>query len=90
VEESRARLGAASSAVTTAERALSILEERFGQGIARATELLDAETMLNEARARELNARFDLQHSLRTLNFAAGVPPVTEVEKGGEVHDSQN
>lgn len=90
VEESRARLAAASAAVTTAERALSILEERFGQGITRMTDLLDAETMLNEARARELNARFDLQRSLRTLHFASGMPPVAQVEKGGEAHESQN
>jgi outer membrane protein TolC len=80
VEESRARLAAAGSAVTTSTRALSILEERFGQGVARMTDLLDAETMLNEARARELSARFALQRALRSLNFAAGIPPVAEAE----------
>jgi outer membrane protein TolC len=80
VEESRARLSAASSAVVTADRALSILEERFGQGVARTTDLLDAETMLNEARVRELNARFALQRSLRALNFAAGISPVAVSE----------
>jgi outer membrane protein TolC len=44
------------------------------------TDILDAETMVNEARARELQARFGLQRSLRALNFAAGLPPVAEDE----------
>ena len=30
---------------------------------------------------RELNARFDLQRSRRTLAFAAGLPPVPEVQE---------
>ncbi len=64
VEEARARIVSATSGVATAERALSILEERFGQGVARMTDLLDMETMVNEARARELQARFGLQSSL--------------------------
>ena len=40
---------------------------------------LDAETMLNETRARALNARFDLDRSVRTLNFSIGLAPVPEV-----------
>jgi outer membrane protein TolC len=80
VEEARARILAAASGVTTAEKALAILEERFGQGVAKMTDILDAETMVNEARARELQARFGLQRSLRALNFAAGLPPVAEDE----------
>ncbi len=79
VDEARARLHVASEAVARAERAMAILEERFGQGVARVTDLLDAETMLNEARARELNARFDLDRSIRALNFAIGLAPVPEV-----------
>lgn len=79
VAEARARLKVAAEAVTRAERAMAILEERFGQGIARVTDLLDAETMLNETRARALNARFDLDRSVRTLNFSIGLAPVPEV-----------
>lgn len=79
VGDARARLNVAAEAVARAERAMAILEDRFGQGIARVTDLLDAETMLNDARARDLNARFDLDRSIRTLNHAIGLAPVPEV-----------
>jgi len=79
VEEARARIDVAAGAVAHAEKALSILEDRFAQGVARVTDLLDAETTLDDARLRELNARFDLQHAARTLRFAVGLPPVPEV-----------
>lgn len=81
VEESGARLAVARGAVTQAEKALSILEQRFGQGVARITDLLDTETMLDEARVRELNAGFDLRRAARTLNFTIGLPPVPEVSR---------
>lgn len=81
VEESGARLAVARGAVAQAEKALSILEERFGQGVARITDLLDTETMLDEARVRELNAGFDLRRAARTLNFTIGLPPVPEVSR---------
>jgi outer membrane protein TolC len=81
VEGARARLAVAEEAVARAERALAILDDRFDQGVARVTDLLDAETMLNEARARDLNARFDLDRALRTLSFATGLPPVPEVSR---------
>jgi outer membrane protein TolC len=71
----------ARGAVAQAEKALSILEERFGQGVARITDLLDTETMLDEARVRELNAGFDLRRAARTLNFTIGLPPVPEVSR---------
>lgn len=79
IAESRARLGVATDAVAAAERAHAILEERFGQGVARVTDLLDAETMLNEARLRELEARFEVQKSVRTYLFVTGQSPVPEV-----------
>lgn len=77
--EARARAEVARGAVTQAEKALTILEARFEQGVARITDLLDTETMLDDARVRELNARFDLQRATRTLDFAVGLPPVPEV-----------
>jgi len=80
-EEARARHDVALGAVTQAERALHIVEDRFGQGVVRVADVLDAETALDDARVRELNARFDAQRALRTLAFATGLPPVPEVVK---------
>ena len=79
VVEARARSGVAAGATGQAEKALSILEARFEQGVVRVADLLDAETMLDDARVRELNARFELLRAARTLDFAAGLPPVPEV-----------
>lgn len=81
VREARARGSVARGGVSAAERALVILEDRFGQGIAKVTDLLDAETMLNEARLRELQARFDLQRAIRTFHFSTGSSPVPEVSE---------
>jgi len=78
VEEARARIVVAAGAVAYAEKALAILEDRFEQGVARVTDLLDAETTLDDARLRELDARFDLQRATRTLDFAVGLSPVPE------------
>ena len=77
--EARARLGVAAGAVEQAGRALRILEDRFEQGVVRVADLLDAETALDDARVRELNARFDAERAERTLAFATGLPPVPEV-----------
>jgi outer membrane protein TolC len=79
IEEARARLAVTAEAVGAAERAHTILEERFAQGVARMTDLLDAETMLNETRLRELEARFEVQKSLRGYLFVVGLSPVPEV-----------
>ncbi len=81
VEEARARHEVAAGAVTAAERALDILDDRFAKGVARVTDVLDAEVMAHEARVREAQARFDLQRSIRTLNFATGASPVPEVSR---------
>lgn len=77
--DARARLDVAAGAVTQADRALQILEDRFDQGVVRMDDLLDAETALDDARVRELNARFDVQRTSRALAFAVGLPPVPEV-----------
>jgi outer membrane protein TolC len=77
--EARARHDVASGAVAQAERALGIVEARFEQGVVRISDLLDAETQLDDARVRELNARFDVQRATRSLAFATGLPPVPEV-----------
>jgi len=81
VQEARARYDVASAAVASAEKALAILEARFGQGVARITEVLDAETLLNQSRTAELKARFDVQKSIRALDFASGRSAVAASEE---------
>ncbi len=81
VEEARARLEAGARGVEAAERALVILDDRFGQGVARVTDLLDAETMAHQARVREAQARTDLELATRTLSFAVGGSPVPEATR---------
>lgn len=78
VEEARARLEVGTRGVEAAERALTIIEDRFGQGVARITDLLDAETMAHEARVREAQATTDMELAARTLSFAVGGSPVPE------------
>jgi outer membrane protein TolC len=80
MSEARARLEVASGAVAQATRALDIIEARFEQGVVRMADLLDAETQLDDARVRELNAGFDVQRAARSLAFATGLPPVPEVK----------
>lgn len=80
-DEARARHAVALGAVGQAERALQIVEDRFDQGVVRIADVLDAETALDDARVRELNARFDLQRARRSLAFASGLPPVPEVQE---------
>ena len=67
--------------MTSAERAAAILDDRFGQGVAKITDVLDADTLSNEARLHELQSRFDLQRAVRTLQFATGGQPVPEVAR---------
>jgi outer membrane protein TolC len=79
LEEARARRAVTSGAVGAAERALTILEDRFAQGVARVTDVIDAETMAHEARVRDAQASYDVQRTMRALAFAIGEDPVPEV-----------
>jgi len=81
VEEAQARLEVGARGVEAAEKALTILEDRFGQGVARITDLLDAETMAHQARVREAQARTDLELAARTLSFAVGGSAVPEATR---------
>jgi outer membrane protein len=79
LQEARASHAARVSAVRAADRASSILGDRFEQGLAKVTDLLDAETLADEARVREAQSSTDLQRAVRTLRFAIGLPPTPEV-----------
>jgi len=86
VGTAQARQRAAARARTAAERALTILEDRFGQGVARITDVMDAETQAHDARVREAQAEFDMQIAIRTVRFVTGGNPVPEVQAEGTQH----
>ena len=81
VEEARARSAVTTTGIQAAERALTILEDRFGAGVAKVTDLLDAETMAHEQRVRDAQAHNDLEMAIRTLSFTIGGEPVAEVNR---------
>ncbi|MBK6765068.1 MAG: TolC family protein [bacterium] len=56
----RLRIDAAQTALTAGRENLRVTEARYAQGIAKMTDLLDAQTALRELEVRELTARYDL------------------------------
>ncbi len=68
----RKRLDQAHGAVDLARESLRIVRDRYGEGLATAVELLDAETSLTGARTREVGALRDVTHSSATLDLAVG------------------
>jgi OMF family outer membrane factor len=80
LQSARARASTAAQAVRAAERAVSILEDRFAEGVTRVTDLLDAEIALHQARMRSLDAHLGVERAARQLLFATGQSPAPEVE----------
>lgn len=66
------RLALATAAKELAARNLTIVEDRYREGLTTLVELLDAETALTEARTREVAGRRDLLRSQATLDLAVG------------------
>jgi len=60
VEEAARRKGTAEVAVARAEENLRIQEDRYREGLAISTEVLDAQTLLSRAKVDRENASFDL------------------------------
>ena len=59
-------------ATSLAERSLTIVRDRYSEGLATLVELLEAETSLTRTRAREVAAHRDLMVAKATLELAAG------------------
>jgi outer membrane protein TolC len=79
VRTAHSELGAAAErqkharrATTLAERSLSIVQDRYSEGLSTLVELLEAETALTRSRAREVEARRDLLVAKATLELAVG------------------
>jgi outer membrane protein TolC len=72
-----ARRETAAAALAAAAEALRIVEERFGAGVLKTLDVLDAATARREAEMRELVARAEARLAVLRLAFAAGRPPET-------------
>ena len=77
----RARHDTAASALAAAREALRVREQRFGQGLDRMIDLLDAETALREAELRELVARYDIVLGSYRLLFTTGSSLIESMEE---------
>lgn len=70
--EAGARLETSGRAVSQAEESVQITKERYGNGLALLTQLLDAETALTSARQRRAAAEADCEIARAALNKALG------------------
>jgi outer membrane protein len=72
LEAARQRVDIATAAVAQARSALSIVEDRYKEGMATVVELLSAQTALTASRTREISARRDVLLGRATLDLATG------------------
>ena len=72
LNEAQARLATTGQAVAQADESLQITKERYANGLALLTQLLDAETALTTARQRRAAAEADCQIARAALDRALG------------------
>lgn len=68
------RLGVTGQVVTQASKSASLTRSRFEQGLALATQLIDAESALVAARVRRAEAESDRQIAIAALRKSLGMP----------------
>lgn len=72
--EANERLRVTETAVAQAEESVALTRARFEQGLALATQLIDAETALTAARVRRAEALADQRIAVAALRKALGLP----------------
>ena len=72
LDEAQSRLGTTERVVAQADESLQITKERYSNGLALLTQLLDAETALTAARQRRAAAEADQQIARAALDKAQG------------------
>lgn len=72
--EANERLRVTEAAVAQAEESVALTRARFEQGLALATQLIDAETALTAARVRRAEALADQRIAIAALRKALGLP----------------
>lgn len=73
LQEANERLAVTGSAIALAEESASLTRARFEEGLALATQLIDAETALTTARVRQAEAATDRHIAIAALRKALGV-----------------
>jgi outer membrane protein len=74
LQQAQERLQVGEKSVAQAGESLSLTRERFAQGMALATQLMDAQTALTAARVRRADAEADVQIATAALRKALGLP----------------
>ena len=74
LETARKRISFAEKAFQSAEESLGLTRERFEEGLALSTQLIDAESALTGTRVQLSGARADEQIALAELRHALGLP----------------
>jgi outer membrane protein len=74
LEEASERLAVTAQSVGLAAESVTLTRARFEQGLALASQLIDAEAALTGARVRRAEARADHQISIAALRKALGLP----------------
>ena len=74
LDEASERLAVTETAITQARESVELTRARFEQGLALATQLIDAETALTNARVRRAEAEADRRIAVAALRRAIGLP----------------
>ena len=72
-EDAQARMKVAESAITQAEEYFRIVKDRYNLQVATTTDVLDAQTMLDQAKRNYISARSDYAKAIAALNSAMGI-----------------
>ena len=81
LREAESRLEASAKSVELAEESVKITRERFGNGLALATQLIDTETALTASRVRRTGAENDRRAAIAALRRALGLPMISLTNK---------
>jgi outer membrane protein TolC len=79
LDEAERRLAVTAASIALAEKSVEITRARFEQGLALASQLIDAETALTVARVRRAEAQGDRRIAIAALRRALGLPQVDVV-----------
>jgi outer membrane protein len=72
LEEARQRMKVSSEAVKEGEESLRIIRKRFGAGMAKTLDVIDAETALTRARTNDAQTLYDYNVAAAALRLAVG------------------
>jgi outer membrane protein TolC len=74
LQQAQERLEVGEKTVAQAEESLALTRDRFAQGLALSTQLMDAQTALTGAQVRRADAEADVQIATAALRKALGLP----------------